>query len=312
MKKIYTAGIISAIFIMSAFLAFNMYSSTSFPGFSSSSPCNVCHNDPTHVNDVTGEIKISISEDSMWSTNGQFATNYVPIISVYNRSEGIDGVEFVKIRFLKNSTHIVVQARISDATVDANDKFAIIWNINVENFTIGEFLTSYSEGATSGNMAFSNGHADMWFWKESVVNANATGKALDYYIDTSHYNNDGTGKQDVTVTPYYVGGRYYIYFVRALTTTDVNDVQFEDGMAIPYALGHWDNSNYIVDHFSSFDKMVIVGDVIGVTQYIPTTIFEPTTVQGEPSGTTSSFTLITLVAGLIIAIPVMSFVRKRK
>jgi hypothetical protein len=326
MKKLYQAGIMSAIFLLSGFIAMNMYSSTSFPGFHSDAPCNLCHNDPVYALDVEGEINTHVMDDAIWSEHAQWSTNYVPLINTNNRTEDEEFTnwKWFTMQFLKNSTHIVFKARIPDTTMTNTDKFAIIWNIDVSNFTVGEFLAHYSDGATTGQMKFTNGHADMWWWSQSTVPANTTAKMGDYYIDTSHYNNDGTGNQDVYLYPYYggIGGYgnpkgYIIYFVRALTTSDTNDVQFEDGDGIQYALAHWDDSGYI-NHYSSFDKMMIVGDTIGVVNVVTMpvtvekTVEKTVEVSGEPSGTTSSFTVITLVAGLLFAIPVMTFLRKRK
>jgi hypothetical protein len=333
MKKIYQVGIISAIFVLSGVMALNMYSSTSFPGFHSDAPCNFCHNDPVYAREVTGEISVDPTDAAMWDDNQQWSLNEVPMVNTNNRSE----FEFFAMQWLTNSTHVAFRARIPDDTMNSNDKFAIIWNIDVSNFTVGEFLTHYAEEGTSGSMSFSNGHADMWFWKASTIGANSSGATMDYYIDTSHYMADST-TNGMTYT--YYGGMggfgnpsgWILTFVRELTTGDANDVQFETGSVIQYALAHWNDGSY-VNHMSSFDKSLVVGDQIygagdtvtavstvvqtetetksvNVTQTLKQT--ETETVTGEPSGTTSSFTLLTLVAGLAIAIPLMSYLKKRK
>jgi hypothetical protein len=313
------------IFAIASFIAVNMYTSTSFPGFSSSADCNMCHNSPSFIKNT--EVSISVNDRNAYTvfeSNRQYARNYVPAVQTNNRS--LDNTEFIQITFLKNSTHIMVYTRISDSTLGSNsskstsDKFSILWNIDSANFSVGNFIDNYNSSAplddvVTGQMALDDGHADMWYVDSAVHPINASSKASDMYI-SSNYLTDGTTKQDVDLGYYYFGGRYYIYFVRTLTTDDSNDVQFEkDGTAILYALALWDNDR-MTYHLSSFDNMVIIGDYsVGMgfgTTTITTTQKETVTASGTISASTSSFTLVFVLAGLAVGIPVIANIRRRK
>jgi hypothetical protein len=316
---------------MASFIAVNMYTSTSFPGFSSNADCNACHNQPAYVKNVDASISLGVWDSyKVFDANRVWARNEVPVIQTNNRSE--DNLEFVAVTFLKNTTHIMIMASVSDSTIggttkSTSDKFAILFNIDVVNFTIGDFITSYNSSSTNeddtltGQMGFGNGHADMWYLDTSVNLVNTTGDAMDYYI-SSNYQSDGTGKQDVKYALDYGttghGGSkgYRYYFVRPLTTSDENDVQFDiEGQGIYYAIALWDNSRFTY-HLSSFDQMIVVGDEL----LTPTTVEKTVTVNnnvtvtetGSVSASTSSFTIVFVLTGLIVAIPVIANMRRRK
>ena len=72
-----------------------------------------------------------------------------------------------------------VAARVDDSTMNVADKFAILWNIDVENFSVGMFLNQYGNNLnTTGKMKVDNGHMDMWYWDASVVAPNGTGQSV--------------------------------------------------------------------------------------------------------------------------------------
>jgi hypothetical protein len=331
--------------MMSSFLAVNLYTSTSFPGFAGNKDCNYCHNQPAFAKTV--DASISLSDWNAYKTfdaNSLWARNEVPVIKTNNRTtiQNVAGnmtetgnLEFIAVTFLTNSTHMMFMASITDPTIGStsskttSDKFAIIFNIDVVNFTVGDFLGAYNStadeaDALSGQMGFPNGHADMWYADTAVGGINTTSKLGDYNI-ASNYASDGTDKQDVSYAMQYGSVAhdgslgYRVYFVRALTTSDTNDVQFTEGMGIHYAIARWDNSRWTY-HYSSFDQMVVVGNELAgkmtvTEQNTVTNTNEVTvTVTGTttPSGTTSSFTVIFVLAGLVVAIPVIANMRKRK
>ena len=245
----------------------------------------------------------------------------------------------------------MVEAQLDDPTVTiksqgsaVSDKFGIIFNIDVRNFSVGDFLTLYNNNGNlntvlTGQMAFPIGHADLWYVDIANIGYNATGKAQDEFISTG-IASDGSSYQDVYVSVWYgnIGHSmaYRIFFVRNLTTQDANDAQFnQNGFGIYYAISSWDDSSTYY-HLSSFDQMVILGDSIAggqnstVTQYVidnqtqtitqvSSQIITQTTTQTINQGTnsfsqsiintSSSFTLFFVLIGLILAIPFIS--RKR-
>jgi hypothetical protein len=216
---------------------------------------------------------------------------------------------------------------LGGTTTSSSDKFGILFNIDSVNFSVGNFINSYNSSAplddvVNGQMALNDGHADFWYVDTATHTINATAK--DMYISSNYLSDGDASTQDVTVGIFYhivtahgsTHGHYRIYFVRALTTSDANDVQFsKDGTAIKYAIGVWDNSRF-TNHFSSFDNMVIVGDYsVGMgfgTTTITSTQKETVTESGTVSASTSSFTIIFVLAGLAVGIPVIANMRRRK
>ena len=229
-----------------------------------------------------------------------------------------------------------------------SDKIGFIFNIDVPNFTIGDFLTYCNYSATNldsvltGQMAFPSGHADFWYLDLSKAGYNSTGMAQDDYI-SSGLISDGSAKQNVQYAVWYgfLGHQtngYRYYFVRSLTDTDSNDVQFNDGMTINYAMAIWEDSSSDY-HLSSFDQMIVIGNQIRAvnTQTITTTVGSVTstvtqisttssqnnvtvtqtvtkTQSAKPvtiSTTTSAFTAVFVIFGLIISIPILARYRKR-
>jgi hypothetical protein len=331
--------------MMSSFLAVNLYTSTSFPGFGGNATCNNCHNQPAFAKTV--DASISLSDWNAYKTfdsNRLLARNEVPVIQTNNRTtiQNVAGnmtetgnLEFIAVTFLTNATHMMIMAQFTDPTLGStsskttSDKFAIIFNIDVVNFTVGQFLGSYNStadeaDALSGQMGFTNGHADLWYADTAIGGVNTTSNLGDYNI-ASNYASDGTDKQDVSYAMQYGkvafdGSKgYRVYFVRALTTSDTNDVQFTNGKAIKYAIAQWDNSRWTY-HYSSFDQMVVVGNELAGEMTVTNTATVTNnnnvtvTVTGTttPSGTTSSFTVIFVLAGLVVAIPVIANMRRRK
>jgi hypothetical protein len=343
MKKLYF-GILFGIFAMASFVALNMYTSTSLPGFGNES-CNNCHNQPALVKDVGASFAMNnYTAASNAFKNTTWSADEVPTVQTNNRSV----IEFNFVAFQKNTTHVMIMAQVSDETVTTkgqgsahSDKFGLIFNIDVANFTVGQFFTSYTNGQSldttlSGDMMFPEGHADFWYVDVNDIGTNATGMAKDEAISTGILSDGGT-HQDVSVSVWYISvthgsntvHEYVYFFVRALNTGDSNDAQFDvDGTAIHYAIAGWnDNSTYY--HLSSFDQMIIVGTTFDVVNHTTTmtntvkttetkTVKETTTAvttvtgTGTASGTTSSFTVIFVLAGLFVSIPIIARMRSRK
>jgi hypothetical protein len=337
--------VLGAVFLM-GLLALNMYGSTSLPGFGPSGGyvCQHCHNDVALAGEVVGDLSwvYPANGTPLSTSNADYGVNYVPIVNVDNTTQfgenatetdwGENGdIHFTKVVFDYNATHFRFQVRIDfDATNDVgtlSDRFAVIWNIDASPFSIGQFWSGLS-------MNFDSGSADMWFWDANDVN-NGTGMADDMIFAPGY----GTEtQQDVQVgADWHDIGRngelgYYLTFMRARETGDPQDVQFTDGAFIQYAIAYWNGSDgSVVDrwtqHFSSFDKALIVGQQLAIdteTVLDPTTVTEPTTVPttvqntvtttktetAQPSQTTSAFTAI-LVIATVIAIPVLFRLRRK-
>lgn len=317
MKKLHV-GLIIAIFALSSFMAINLYASQSLPGFSSGADCNLCHNSPQFVKKVDASISVGkFDAYKTFDTHRQYSRNYLPVIKTDNRSyefnvngsfdQEVLNVEFLQLTTIKNTTHIMVMARWSDSTIGStttkatSDKLGIIWNIDSGNFSVGNFLsdttTSYPGVVENGEMALENGKADFWYVDTSVNGINKTSKAADKSISTSIATD---ASQDVDAGVWRFGGRYYVYLVRALTNSDTNDVQFTDGKVIKIATALWDN-DVNTAHFSSFDNMAIVAEYK-----------VDLNIGGAASGTTSSFTVMFVLAGLLIAVPVISKYKGKK
>lgn len=337
------------IFFLASFMALNLVTSTSFPGYGNNKECNYCHNQPALVKDVSGTNasftmgNITQAQRVFDENNLQWARDEVPTIQTNDRNTAI---EFVSMAFLRNSTDLMVQAQVNDATMNdtssaTSDKFGIIFDIDVVNFSVGQFLTSYTNNqplstTLQGQMGFSQGgHADFWFVDTANVHANTTGLAQNMYISTGILSEPST-QQTVQVFAWYGswahGHGWQFYFVRPLNTNDNNDAQFNvAGTPIYYAIAHW-NDSLTTSHISSFDQMVVVGDsVTGITARTTTqtntqtqtetktetksvTSTATVTASGTSTttGTTSSFTAIFVLAGLVVSIPLISHMRRRK
>jgi hypothetical protein len=334
-----TIAVVGAVFLMGV-LALNMYSSTSLPGFHGFGGCYLCHNDPVYVHEYSGELPGLNATDGLpdyqWGThdNQAYSTNYIPMVPitppfstgnsewVYNSTGHYVEIEamphFAAHHFGYNATHFRLYVEMSfDATVDvgvgADDKYAIMFNIDKVNFTVGEFMD------TSQKMKFNTGKADMWLWEASVVGANASGMASDMF-QTNTYDDTGDS-QDVSVETTHGGIGHNaavgwgLLFTRVRENSDVNDVQFKDGAFIPYVVAYWNGTSGKA-HYSSFDKALVIGDsgeyptVTETPAPVTTTVVTTTTVSGAASATTSAFSAI-LVIATVIAIPVMFKYRRK-
>ncbi len=325
MKKAYI-GMLAGVLFLASFMALNIYTATSFPGYGGNKECNYCHNQPALVRDVQASFAMNnfTQANQVFNQYGQWATDEVPTIQTNNRSSST--LEFIKMSFLKNSTDVMVMAQVNDPTVtvkgtasSTSDKFGILFNVDVANFSVGQFLTNYNGSETnldkvlSGAMAFSTGgHAELWYVDVGTTGTNTTGMASDKSISTGITTNSAA-EQDVHVGIYYGafdhGYGYQYFFVRPLAPVNNNTDQANfanDGIAIHYAVAWWNNlqNEY---HHSSFDQMVIVGNHFNVIQ----TQYETVTAS-KTSGTASSFTVVFVLAALVIAIPVVSHYRKRR
>lgn len=322
MKKVYI-GIIFGVFALASFMALNLYTSTSFPGYGGNKECNYCHNQPALVKEVPASFALSnfTQASQVFAKYGQWATDEVPTIPTNNRTDS--NIEFIQLAFIKNSTDVMVKAQVNDPTPTAkgtssatSDKFGIIFNVDVVNFTVGQFLTNYNSSATnlndvlSGQMAFSTGgHADFWYVDVGTTGVNTTTTAVDKSISTG-ITTDPSSEQNVQVGIYYGnfdhGHGYDYYFVRPLSPVNNNTDQANfatNGTAIHYATAWWNNEQREFHH-SSFDQMVIVGNEFNVIQTV--------TATGKTSGTTSSFTAVFVLAALVISVPLVAKYRKRK
>ena len=94
----------------------NFDTSNSLPGYAGNEDCNYCHNQPALVKEteITSAMVDFLTADSFFKNNAQWTTNTVPVIQTNNRS--ISNLEFIPIEFLKNSTSVMVEAEIVDAS----------------------------------------------------------------------------------------------------------------------------------------------------------------------------------------------------
>lgn len=343
MKKLY-AVIIVSIFLMSTFLAINLYNSTSFPGYGGNKECNYCHNQPAFVKDMNntsftmGNFKEANQVFS--ENNGQWATDEVPTIQTNNRSTA--NLEFVRMTFIKNQTDIMVMAQVPDKTLNntasaTSDKFGIIFNIDVVNFSVGQFLDSYNASSSNlnqvlaGQMGFSNGQADLWYVDMANFKNGSSGLASNEFISNG-IGIDSQQDQVVHVMVFFgaysqYGYGYEYIFVRKLNTGVSTDAQFNvDGTGIHYAIAHWDATSKEY-HMSSFDQMIIVGNnnidgsngvVNGVVNTIDTvsvTGSNFTSTYSEAASitsTASTFAIVVVLALIAIAIPIITWLRPKK
>ncbi|MHA2365851.1 MAG: ethylbenzene dehydrogenase-related protein [Candidatus Hodarchaeales archaeon] len=320
MKKIYKIIPIAGIVMILVFLGVNLYASQSFPGFHSNADCTYCHNDPVFAlpvadADVPDLATNTFFEDTFWEDNQEWTFNYVPTVKSDNRFGG--GIVFFHVQMLMTETKMIVQLSWEDDTFNTTgstaDKAAIIFNIDIEGFTIGDFLgdpadqeNRFDSSTGAGKMKFwDGGTADMWYWNAKDVTPTAANASAvmdaekgDWSI-SSTYDKDET--QDVTTYAYFGTTAlhdnpdgYYVTFVRDLTTDDDMDVQFKDGEVIQYAIAYWDGEGG-AGHYTSFDKYMVVGE----------------TIEGPVAGGTSSFTAIMVVVGLLAAIPIVVKLRKK-
>jgi hypothetical protein len=306
-----------------------MYSSTSLPGFSGGAGCYHCHNDPVYVYNDSGNLPAwnatkQWPETSWFSARQDFSINYVPVVSVTEASLE-ENLGFVKIIFATNASHFTTLIRVDfDPFINASDGFALVFNIDSTNFSMGMFMDN-------SLMKTQNGNADLWVWKNSDVGANGTGLADDQNIDTTYHQSDAS--QDVTVAASYGvvgfgGGKgYYLQFTRARDTGDANDVVFGDNAVIAFGIAYWNGTSGNA-HQSSFDKLLVIGDQsafdkpVTVNPYVTVTetqaketVTTTETILDEDTvtittGTASAFTAI-LVVVTVIAIPVIFRLRRK-
>ncbi|MFW9916617.1 MAG: hypothetical protein ACFFGZ_13500 [Candidatus Thorarchaeota archaeon] len=296
--------------------------------------CTQCHNSPAYVRSINDTESPSIGawpEDTghtseitgrwtqnlgVWADYRNYSRNYIPIMPSSNQIPPVypqdpdynatpdpynNWIHYVQLQFLKNSSHIIVRARITDSTLNATgnpDMFSIIWNIDADGVTT-DFINN------NGQMISSTGKLDMWLWDAATVAPNSTGTATDMYIDETHYHDDDS--QDVTSGALY--GKnfenpkgikhygYWIYFARELTTDDPDDVQFKEGSMVEYAIAYW-NASRGNDHYSSWDWNLVIGDSLGDSDYehvVTVTKTESSTSLGF-IGVIVSFSFITAVS----------------
>lgn len=263
-------SIITVTFVLTAFLGLNLQHSVSFPGYGGNANCNTCHNQPVFAKNHQFSFRLGDwNAYTLFNQYGNDSTVNIPVVQANNRSN----LEYIRMIFLKNSTHIMTMAEIPDntqlnASSATSDKFGILFNIDVVNFTVGDFLTNYvTAGNIVGQMGFANGHADLWYVDTAITGFNTSGLAQDMYISSAIIS-DGVGNQNVQFAIYYghlsqYSLGYRIYFVRLLDTGGNNDVQFnQDGMTVSYAIAVWDNSAKEY-HFTSTDQMLVVGNQVG-------------------------------------------------
>ena len=338
MNKIHI-GILFGIFALASFVALNLYTSTSEPGFGQNEACNNCHNQPALVKDVSASFAMNnYTQAAAAFTNTTWSSDEIPTIQTNNRTN----IQFDFVAFQKNSTSLMVMAQVADNTPTTkgqgsatSDKFGVLFNIDVANFTVGQFLVNnngkYVTGQplgttlTGGDMSFPQGHADFWYIDLNNLGYNATGMAQDEAISTGILS-DGAAHQDVHVAVWYITvyhgptavHEYVYFFVRNLNTNDPNDAQFNvAGTAIHYAIAGWNDTSTFY-HLSSFDQMIIVGNkfnvINNVTATATATVTETKTVSGSSSvtSTASAFTMLFVLAGLFVSIPLISKYRNRK
>ncbi|MHA2168442.1 MAG: hypothetical protein ACXAB7_00890 [Candidatus Kariarchaeaceae archaeon] len=323
-----TLGII-AILALGAQLSYNV---NSFPGFHGGSQCGICHNEPMTAWDVANaNVMIDvdgIDTEAIWGDNDD--TNmYIPLGGPFGFKDSYTDVNgtnievpyFARLKVSQNSTHIFFYVRLHDNSVEGgdiqaalSDKFAMLFNIDQEEFTLP---AAYPWGwANMGSTVADQGSQDLVVWSpdaaadgaESGLTWNTSLYPLDVLdgdapvagwedrvsvtsnVWDSAYGGTGTDTNDWTVGAYYGNqGEHYevdygIELVRPLETADSKDVQFKYDGLYEFAIARWNNSNS-KDHYVSFEHAIWVKGTSGVD---PSLIPDPVTVEKTVDGTTTT------------------------
>jgi hypothetical protein len=330
-------AIISGLFVIALFVGVNMMTSTSYPGISGGdNPCWECHNTPVYARTFAFNADLGSwpSGSAAWPS-GEYMTQYVFTMSTDDPHN--EPIDHVNVQFVTNDTHIMIKVRVTDVSATwgassvSSDKVAILWNIDAYGETADEQF-AMQQFTEEGAMKTQNGTLDMWYVDTGDFTVNSTGMANDMYIGTSGKSADSEAS-DVSVGIHYgvlrpgVSGYFYM-FARELNTTNANDIQFEFGQRYQFGLAHWNNSAG-VNHWSSYDQNIVIGnsetidpdhyqvdtlkytetetEINTVTDSVTDTVTETTTAAATGA---DGFTIVFVMVGLLVAIPIVA--RRRK
>jgi hypothetical protein len=323
-------AIISGLFVIALFVGVNMMTSTSYPGIANGNvDCWNCHQGPIFAGETSFSADIGAwpSGTNTWP-GGRYDQNYFFMMNVEDAHAY--GIIHAGVQFLMNDTHMQVKVSYSDDTAQFGnssypDMFAILFNIDAYGTNVGEEFSLFDFYEMGTHMATLNGSLDLWWASTATFAENATGKAMDYKIGGDGGGGlafDGNADQDVMVGIHYGELRpgvmgYNWEFSRPLTTTSSKDVQFHAGDEIQVAVAQWNDTNDGEAHFSSYTYRMVIGEL--APEYVTETATVDHTVTNEVTTTVSSaatggsvpsFTIVFVMVGLLIAVPLIA--KKRK
>jgi hypothetical protein len=325
-------AILSGLFVIALFVGVNMMTSTSYPGIAGGHvDCWNCHQGPIFASESSFSADIGAWPDAAhnnaWPSQ-RYDQNYFFMMNVEDAHAF--GIIHAGVQFVMNSTHMQVKVSYSDDTAKFEnstnpDMFAILFNIDAygtkadEEFSLFDF---YEAGLA---MATLNGSLDLWWASTADFAANATGKAKDYVIGGPNGGGlapDPAADQDVYVGVHYGEIRdgvmgYNWEFTRPLTTSSVKDVQFHKGDEIQVAVAQWNDTKVGEAHFSSYTYRMVIGELapesVTTTATVDHTVTNEVTTtvsSGATGGSVPSFTIVFVMVGLLIAVPLIA--KKRK
>jgi hypothetical protein len=329
-------AIISGLFVIAIFVGVNMMTSTSYPGIAGGNlECWNCHNGPIFAteNDFSVDLGSWPSGTNAFP-GGRYTANYFFTMSTNAAAHSAQTepfIDHVYVSFTTNATHIMVSARVTEGgwndTANAYegdsksfgdsvtpDQIALIWGDNTSAFDLQEFS---KQGMNTGK---SKTVLDLWWVSTADFTENSTGLAKDYRIteggkladdvDDVHVGVHWGVQRGNMTHPDALG--YYYLFSRALDTGDAKDIQFEMGKEYYVALAHWNDAKGDM-HYSSYNERIIIGDE-AAPEYITetdtvteaTTVVETNVVTTTAAATGDGFTLVFVMVGLLIAIPIVA------
>jgi hypothetical protein len=268
----------------------------SFPGFHGGSECSYCHNEPAtsvYENLTTATIDLDGQWTEEYWVNYEGRRNMVPVV---NRDMEVEHM-FTEIIFSQNTTHLFVALEfdsfgVVNATADAFDGAAIIWNID---------STDMSFNMADG-MQLRDGSADVWFWEANSADAGKNnteliGTVKDYSLDDGGWDKSETADAMAGVMHNWrivrnsVSISYTLEFARPLTTAEtVADVQFEYSGFYQYQIAIWNNASG-EDHHMGYPHEVYVQGAKGAMANPTETVTEEVTVTGAGETVTKNNTV---------------------
>ncbi len=296
--------------------------------------CGECHNYPImawNASNTAATLMVDgVDNDTVWEE--MHNTMYAPASPPGGPGDD-EHFSFIRVKISQNSTHLFVLARWadtnglvngSDSRTGTRDMFAMIWNINQDDFSLdmwGGVMRSAEAGKKLDLM--------VWIPAASETGKNYTygklgvaGKTYDESLTsvgkTTDTTNDWTAGALTKGSSYSSNVYYYLELVRPLVTADGDDdVQFKYDGYHGFAMAYW-NQTSGASHFVTYEQYVWIHGTDGVNpDDISTTI---STVAGADVTTTitttetdeSPFNSLFAVFGLFSIGLAVVLIRRRK
>jgi len=300
---------------------------------SSFGDCGRCHNTPAmayNASNADALITLDGNEtEDFWGDMGN--TMYIPI-SPLNGPGDDEHFGFVRARISQNSTHLfaIFRAPSDDARVNGSDSrsgdrdaFALLWNVNQDNFNLNMFdgMKSAEEGKMIDNIMWIPTLDETGTIDDAAGLDGVEGTVYDEAYTDVGRTTDDTNDWNVAALFQTSHGHtdYYIEMVRPLVTADgTDDVQFQYDGYYGFAVAVW-NQTSLGDHWVSYEQYVWVSGVDGVN---PADIVEVTiteagddvtiTEAGETVTEDSPFDMLFAFFGLFSVGLTVTLLRRRK